>query len=70
MADLLATGLIQPGSRVVERLHVAGEAGAVAAFDARAHSLKRGESLRTWTTRAPKCAAFSTVPSASCASPC
>jgi putative ABC transport system permease protein len=31
-ADLAATGLIQPGSRVVYRLHFAGEAPAVAAY--------------------------------------
>ena len=54
-ADLPATGLIQPGSRVVERLHVAGEAGAVAAFDAWARPrLKRGESLENVDNARPE----------------
>lgn len=46
LADIPATGLIQPGSRVSWRLHVAGESSAVAAFRAwaKAH-LGRGESL-------------------------
>jgi putative ABC transport system permease protein len=46
LADVHATGLIQPGSRVQWRLHVAGEPEAVAAFRswAEAH-LGRGESL-------------------------
>ncbi len=46
LADLPATGLIQPGSRVSWRLHVAGDAAAVEAFRtwASAH-LGRGEKL-------------------------
>jgi putative ABC transport system permease protein len=46
LADLSATGLVQPGSRVSWRLHVAGEADAIAAYRTwvLAH-LGRGEKL-------------------------
>ncbi|KAB2970463.1 FtsX-like permease family protein [Zoogloea sp.] len=54
-ADLPGTGLIQPGSRVVHRLHVAGEAQAVAGFDAWARPrLKRGESLENVDNARPE----------------
>lgn len=44
--DLAATGLVQPGSRIVYRLLVAGEAAQVTAFQAWAKSrLGRGEQL-------------------------
>ncbi|MBS3936693.1 MAG: ABC transporter permease [Sulfuritalea sp.] len=44
--DLPATGLVQPGSRIVWRLHVAGEDAAVAAFRAWATArLERGQRI-------------------------
>lgn len=47
-ADLPATQLIQPGSRAFYRLHVAGDARSVEAFQAWAKArLQRGESLET-----------------------
>lgn len=47
-ADLPATGLIQTGSRVAYRLHVAGEARAVAGFRERATAaLERGQSIES-----------------------
>lgn len=46
MADLPATGLIQPGSRVTWRLHLAGEAAAVAEYRRWAQKqLGRGERI-------------------------
>lgn len=46
LADLAATGLIQPGSRVTWRLHLAGEAPAVAEFRRWAEArLGRGERI-------------------------
>jgi putative ABC transport system permease protein len=46
LADLPATGLVQPGNRIVWRLHVAGEDAAVAAFRAWAGArLERGQRI-------------------------
>ena len=46
LGDLAATGLIQPGSRVAWRLHLAGEAPALAAFRQWAETqLRRGERI-------------------------
>ncbi|WP_347250496.1 FtsX-like permease family protein [Zoogloea sp.] len=54
-ADLPATSLIQPGSRVFHRLHVAGEARDVAAFESWAKPrLKRGETLETVDNARPE----------------
>jgi putative ABC transport system permease protein len=48
LADLPATGLVQEGSRVRYRLVVAGDAGAVEAFERRARAgLGRGQRLET-----------------------
>ncbi|MEW5782893.1 MAG: ABC transporter permease [Pseudomonadota bacterium] len=53
--DLAATGLIQPGSRITWRLHVAGDEQAVAAFRqwAQAH-LGRGEKLEALDNARPE----------------
>lgn len=53
--DLAATGLIQPGSRITWRLHVAGEQSAVLAFRqwAQAH-LGRGERLEALDDARPE----------------
>lgn len=54
-ADLASTGLIQPGSRAVYRIHVAGEASAVASFNRWATSrLGRGEKLETLDNARPE----------------
>ena len=54
-ADLPATGLVQPGSRVFYRLHVAGEPSEVAGFEAWAKPrLKRGESLENVDNARPE----------------
>jgi putative ABC transport system permease protein len=55
LADLPASGLIQPGSRVTWRLHVAGEPAAVAAYRdwARAR-LGRGEKLEDLENARPE----------------
>ncbi|HQE38412.1 MAG TPA: ABC transporter permease, partial [Zoogloea sp.] len=53
--DLPATGLVQPGSRVFYRLHVAGAPAAVAAFESWAKPrLQRGESLETVDNARPE----------------
>ncbi|MBS0370251.1 MAG: FtsX-like permease family protein [Proteobacteria bacterium] len=54
-ADLPASGLIQPGSRVFYRLHVAGDVAPVKAFEdwARAR-LKRGETLENVDNARPE----------------
>lgn len=55
LADLPASGLIQPGSRAVWRLHVAGEAAAVADFRAWAQAqLGRGEKLEDLENARPE----------------
>ena len=55
LADLPATGLIQPGSRVTWRLHIAGDAGAVEVFrqwvEAR---LERGERVESLDNARPE----------------
>jgi len=53
--DLPATGLVQPGSRVFYRLHVAGEPAAVAGFERWAKArLERGESLENVDNARPE----------------
>jgi putative ABC transport system permease protein len=53
--DLAATGLIQPGSRITWRLHVAGEEKAVSAFRAWAQTrLGRGERLEALDNARPE----------------
>lgn len=55
LADLPATRLLQPGSRVTWRLHVAGEPAAVAAFRAWAETqLGRGEKLESLENARPE----------------
>ena len=55
LADLPATGLIQTGSRVSYRLHLAGEASAVAAFEAWAKAeLGRGERIESLDNARPE----------------
>jgi putative ABC transport system permease protein len=55
LADLPATGLIQPGSRVVYRQHFAGEAPAVAAYAAWAKErLGRGERMESLDNARPE----------------
>jgi len=54
-ADLPASGLVQPGSRIAWRLHLAGEAAAVAAFSrAMEKSLGRGERLESLDNARPE----------------
>lgn len=55
LADLPQTGLIQPGSRVVYRLHVAGERADVAGFEgwAKEH-IGRGEKLESLDNARPE----------------
>ncbi|MBK7765870.1 MAG: FtsX-like permease family protein [Sulfuritalea sp.] len=55
LADLPATGLIQTGSRVSYRLHLAGEAAAVAAFESWARDqLGRGERIESLDNARPE----------------
>jgi len=55
VADLSASGLVQPGSRVFYRLHVAGEVRDVAGFDAWVRPrLQRGESLENVDNARPE----------------
>ncbi len=55
LADLPATGLIQNGSRVRYRLHLAGETAAVAAFESWASSrLGRGEKIESLDNARPE----------------
>lgn len=55
LADLPATGLIQPGSRVSWRLHLAGETAAVAGFrDWMESRLGRGERLESLDNARPE----------------
>lgn len=55
LADLPATGLIQPGSRVSYRLHLAGEPRAVAGFSEWAKAwLGRGEKLESLDNARPE----------------
>ncbi|MDK9705096.1 MAG: FtsX-like permease family protein [Sulfuritalea sp.] len=55
LADLPATGLIQDGSRVSYRLHLAGEAAAVKAYEAWATSqLGRGEKIESLDNARPE----------------
>jgi putative ABC transport system permease protein len=55
LADLPATGLIQPGSRVLYRLHFAGEASAVAAYGDWAKArLRRGERMESLDNARPE----------------
>ena len=55
LADLPATGLIQSGSRVSYRLHLAGEAATVAAFEAWARAqLGRGEKIESLDNARPE----------------
>jgi putative ABC transport system permease protein len=55
LADLPASGLVQPGSRVTWRLHVAGEPAAVAAFrDWAKTRLSRGEKLEDLENARPE----------------
>ncbi|MBK8121598.1 MAG: FtsX-like permease family protein [Sulfuritalea sp.] len=55
LADLPATGLIQTGSRVSYRLHLAGEAAAVAAFESWARDqLGRGERIESMDNARPE----------------
>ncbi len=55
LADLPATGLIQAGSRVRYRLHLAGEAPAVAAYEAwAADQLGRGEKIESLDNARPE----------------
>jgi len=55
LADLPATGLIQSGSRVRYRLHLAGETAAVATFEAWAKTqLARGESIESLDNARPE----------------
>jgi putative ABC transport system permease protein len=55
LADLPATGLIQPGSRASYRLHLAGEAAAVKAYEAWAtEQLGRGEKIESLDNARPE----------------
>ncbi len=55
LADLPATGLIQPGSRIRYRLHLAGETAAVKAFEAWATTqLGRGEKIESLDNARPE----------------
>lgn len=55
LADLPATGLIQPGSRIRYRLHLAGETAAVKAFEAWATAqLERGEKIESLDNARPE----------------
>jgi putative ABC transport system permease protein len=55
LADLPASGLVQPGSRIRYRLHVAGEDAAVAAFErAIEPRLGRGEKLENLDNARPE----------------
>lgn len=55
LADLSATGLIQPGSRVNYRLHLAGEPRVVAGFETWAKArLGRGEKLENMDNARPE----------------
>lgn len=55
LADLPATGLIQPGSRISYRLHLAGEDGAVAGYRRWAEGqLGRGERLESMDNARPE----------------
>ncbi|OHC64937.1 MAG: ABC transporter permease [Rhodocyclales bacterium RIFCSPLOWO2_02_FULL_63_24] len=55
LADLPATGLVQNGSRVSYRLHLAGEAAAVAAFEVWAKTrLGRGEKIESLDNARPE----------------
>jgi putative ABC transport system permease protein len=55
LADLPATGLIQSGSRVSYRLHLAGDAAAVAGYEAWAKTqLGRGERLESLDNARPE----------------
>ncbi|MDP1734159.1 MAG: FtsX-like permease family protein [Sulfuritalea sp.] len=55
LADLPATGLIQSGSRVSYRLHLAGEASAVAAYESWARAqLGRGEKIESLDNARPE----------------
>lgn len=55
LADLPASGLVQPGSRIRYRLHLAGEADAVAAYQRWAESrLGRGERLESMENARPE----------------
>jgi putative ABC transport system permease protein len=55
LADLPATGLIQNGSRVGYRLHLAGETAAVAAYEAWARAqLGRGEKIESLDNARPE----------------
>ncbi|TND00272.1 MAG: hypothetical protein FD118_3212 [Rhodocyclaceae bacterium] len=55
LADLPATGLIQSGSRISYRLHLAGEAAAVTAYEAWAKSqLGRGEKIESLDNARPE----------------
>lgn len=55
LADVPATGLVQPGSRITYRLVIAGEAGAVDGFAAAARDrLGRGQRLETAAEARPE----------------
>jgi putative ABC transport system permease protein len=55
LADLAATGLIQSGSRVSYRLHLAGETAAVGAFESWAKTqLGRGEKIESLDNARPE----------------
>ena len=55
LADLAATGLIQSGSRVSYRLHLAGETAAVSAFESWAKmQLGRGEKIESLENARPE----------------
>lgn len=55
LADVPATGLVQPGSRITYRLVIAGEAGAVDRFAAAARAqLGRGQRLETAAEARPE----------------
>ncbi|MBI5792928.1 MAG: FtsX-like permease family protein [Rhodocyclales bacterium] len=55
LGDLAATGLIQPGSRAYYRLHLAGDAPAVAAYEAWAKDrLGRGEKIESLDNARPE----------------
>jgi len=55
LADLPASGLVQPGSRITWRLHLAGEAAAVAAFGKTMEKrLGRGERLESLDNARPE----------------
>jgi putative ABC transport system permease protein len=69
-ADLPATGLVQPGSRIWYYLYAAGEPAAVAAFDAwRARAWSAASASTTWRAAVPKCAPRSSGRSAFSGSP-